>query len=140
MEVGVGKYVAFNAALGIWREALFEENPGVSPLDLDFGVKVYPYRKWLYLGINYGIIEETIEEHFCWGKRISRTFDKTHGFTFSVGIRTGAWRGLYTSVFIGTTDNYEVNHPLWNVPFAHDESFFFPHFGLMLGYELTPRK
>jgi hypothetical protein len=118
-EVRIGSYVSVNAAVGTWPYALGRS--GLDSFDFDVGVKAYPFKQWFYTGLNYGLIDEG----FVDGK-----LSKTHGLTFSTGLRTPSWKGAYASGYVGVTDSYRANHII-----VFDSEDFIPHFGLMLGYE-----
>jgi hypothetical protein len=139
-EIRIGRYVSANAAVGTWPEAMQTNDlRGPSPADFDLGVKVYPFAEWLYAGINYGIIQATIEtvdrssalrEDGLSVEPVQR-LRETRGFTFSLGARTPSWNQLYASAYLGVTSNAEVNRLR-----VFDRSDVVPRVGLMVGVEL----
>lgn len=130
VEVRVARQLAASVALGVWPEALREEALGGDAFDFDVGVKAYPTGRWLFAGINYGIIHAEVSTPRAERFPVLR---KRRGFTFSLGLRTPPLRGLYASGFVGVTSDAEANHLT-----VFDRRTFMPHFGLMVGVELPP--
>lgn len=126
VEVRIGGYLSANLAAGVWPEALRQDRLDGSPFDFDLGAKLYPFRRWLFLGLNYGLIHSALYTSFE-----TQVFEKTRGFTLSLGLRMPAYRRGYLSGYIGVTDDADANHIR-----VFDRRDFMPHLGLMLGYEL----
>lgn len=128
LEVRVGRRLAASAAVGLWPEAL--RTAGTAAFDVDVGLKVYPTGRWVFAGLNYGIIHAEIATPEAARAPVLR---KRHGFTASLGLRTPPARGVYASGFAGVTSDAEANHLT-----VFDRRTFMPHVGLMVGYELSP--
>ncbi|MDR0232671.1 MAG: hypothetical protein LBI82_11215 [Dysgonamonadaceae bacterium] len=135
--VGIGsevkyKMISFNVAIGstLGGGGLLDiaTHSDIGPnlrLDYDFGVKLYS-KVGVFLGLNYGLIgaeEYTTESGLL-------LFEKTHGFSFTLGYRHSIYKNFYGLGFIGLTSNKKEN----TLNIFGDKSFF-PRLGLIVGYE-----
>ena len=137
-NVGLGAelqyhFLSLNLAVGRWADEFPAHTGASSPFDFDVGLKAYA-PIGLYAGLNYGIINE---EMYTTSFSDLLHFEKTHGFTFSLGYRHLIFSHLYGSGFIGITNDYHANY-IDVFPFNEDPVFV-PHFGFMLGWQFTQR-
>lgn len=126
-EVGIGDYVSASAAVGIWIDAATEPNLDGSPFGFDVGLKVYPFRTWGFLGLNYGLVDAS----FSGAEEEPKSLDRINALSFTVGARTPAWHNLYASGYLGLTSSAEANQLR-----VLDDGDFFPRIGLLVGYRL----
>lgn len=122
VELRVGSNAAVSAAVGYLHEDAAEPVQDARR-DFDVGVKLYPMGNWLYLGINYGLVDYWID-----GRESPPALNRTRALSFTAGARSRAWRRLYASGFVGTTSNAEANRAIGDG--------FMPRLGVMAGYQL----
>jgi len=103
--------------------------------DFDIGLKVYPI-KYLFLGLNYGLINYVYQEWGYSSGRFETSYEDIRGFSYTVGLRSGEYKNFHLSAFIGTTSVKEANcaEPFGDDP--GDAKFCAPHVGVLLGYAL----
>ena len=127
--VGMGaeiryKMFSVNAAIGSWT-AKFPSNKGIqSRFDYDFGLKYY-IKYGLFAGVNYGIIDEVMYMEPVQGVW---HFEKTRGYSFTIGYRRNFNKNLFGMVYIGLTSDKNKNR------LAIDNSLT-PRIGLIIGYD-----
>ena len=95
------------------------------PLDFAVGVRAYPFREWLYAELAYGFVGTTHDYDLFARPDVS---EKERGFSYAVGVRTPAWRGVYAGAALGRAFGDEDR---W----LYDESPL-SRFGMTLGIEL----
>lgn len=94
-------------------------------LGFDVGVKYYFY-KGLFGGVNYGLLgRDYSTNHYV--VKIENIYD----FSFIVGYKLPFNKRFYGMAYIGSTLNEDFN---WHF------NLFVPHFGLIIGYNLTSNK
>jgi hypothetical protein len=121
-EVRVGPVLSVSAAAGfLTADREFDAEEG--RVGFDAGVKAYPFRNWLFLGLNYGLVDYWVDT-----RPTPARIEKTHAFSFTAGARSPAWRRLYGSAFFGITSDAEANRFFGS---------FAPRVGVTTGYELT---
>ena len=140
--VGIGsevkyKMISFNVAIGstlgdggLLDIATHSDIGSSLRLDYDFGIKLYS-KLGAFLGLNYGLIgaeEYTTESGLL-------LFEKTHGFSFTLGYRHSIYKNFYGLGFIGLTSNKKEN----TLNIFGDKSFL-PRLGLIIGYEFKTKK
>ncbi len=127
--VGMGteiryKMLSINAAIGSWT-AKFPSHKGIqSRFDYDFGLKYY-IKYGLFAGVNYGIIDEVMYMEPVQGVW---HFEKTHGYSFTIGYRRNINKNIFGMLYTGLTSNKDKNR------LAFDNSLT-PRIGLIIGYE-----
>jgi hypothetical protein len=136
--MGVGgeiqyKFLSFNAAVG---NALGKPLPQYhtgdkSKFDYDFGGKLYT-KFGLFGGVNYGLINAVL--HTKSGQDVLH-FEKTHGFSYTLGYRHTIYKHIYGLTYFGLTSKKEANHMF---PSFFDKRGFMPRIGLIIGYEFNP--
>ena len=129
--VGIGteiryKIVSFNCAIGSWIDELPSHSGAQSRFDYDLGLKLYS-KYGLFLGTNYGIIGEALYTKD--GQDIMH-FEKTHGFSFTIGYRRNIFKNVYGLAYIGLTSNKKENTLA-----VFDDKSFMPRLGILLGYD-----
>lgn len=132
IELRMGRHLATSAAVGIWPEALGERDFAGRAFDFDVGVKVYPMSRWVFTGLNYGIIHAEIRDSPSDGNAMLR---KRRGLTISLGGRTPEFHRFYAAGYVGVTSDGKANHFT-----VFDRRTFMPHMGMMIGYELSTRR
>jgi len=121
VEIRIDTLFSFSAAGGKWRDLY----------GFDAGIKYYPCRKGLFLGLNYGVIEEAMWTEYLYGQPVTHV-EKNYGFSFTAGYRFAIVHGAYLSGFLGITADDEANTVR-----VFERSGFIPRFGVMLGYEFN---
>lgn len=129
--VGIGseikyKFISFNAAVGSWLGEFPEHTGDKSRLDYDFGIKVYPY-KGLFLGVNYGLLGSAL---YSKQNQSLLHFEKTRGFSFTLGYKQSVYKNTFIMAYFGTTTN-----KMENTLNLGDNSGFLPRLGIILGYD-----
>jgi hypothetical protein len=135
--VGVGgeiqyKFASFNVAVGnLLGKSLPQYHTGdKSRFDYDLGLKLYT-KFGLFGGVNYGLIEASSDG---WGERGEKLhFEKTHGFSFTLGYRHTIYKHIYGLTYLGATSNKKAN--TFQIPW--EKKSFFPRIGLIIGYEFN---
>ena len=130
--VGIGteyryKIVSFNCAIGSWIGEFPSHTGAQSRFDYDLGLKLYS-KYGLFLGTNYGIIGEAI--YTKEGQDLMH-FEKTHGFSFTIGYRRNICKNVFGMAYLGLTSNKEENTLT-----VFDDKSFIPRLGIILGYDL----
>ena len=132
-EIGIGselkyKQVSFSGAIGSWIGSFPEHSGDKSRFDYDFGLKLYS-KIGLYIGLNYGVIDEAL---YTKANYINLYFEKTHGFSYTLGYKHSIYKNIYGLGFVGLTSNNKVNYlELFN------KKEFIPRLGLLIGYEFN---
>jgi hypothetical protein len=134
--MGVGgeiqyKFVSFNAAVGnVLGDPLPKYHTGdKSKFDYDLGIKLYT-KFGLFGGVNYGLIGASSDG---WGEQGEKLhFEKTHGFSFTLGYRHTIYKHIYGLTYFGLTSNKEEN-----TLHLFDKKSFIPRIGLIIGYEFN---
>lgn len=131
--VGIGteiryQFISVNAALGTaYTYRAFDGLEIVSGnprLGFDFGVKGYVF-KGLFVGVNYGVL----------GKyRYMETQDRVRirdlcGFSFTAGYKWNFYKGLYGTIYAGTTSSKDANNFLGDLGGKQLRA------GILLGYD-----
>jgi hypothetical protein len=126
------KLLSFNVAVGnVLGKPLPEYHTGnKSKFDYDLGLKLYT-KFGLFGGVNYGLIDA---ELYSKKDQDVLHFEKTHGFSFTLGYRHTIYKHLYGLTYLGLTSNKEVNY-LFPPLFDKRESVL--RIGLILGYEFN---
>jgi hypothetical protein len=57
-------------------------------------------------------------------------FEKTHGFSFTIGYRRNIYKNIFGLTYFGLTSNKKENTYVF-----FDEKSFFPRLGIILGYD-----
>jgi hypothetical protein len=122
VELRVGRRASINGAVGYLLQDTELSVQGARR-DYDVGVKLYPMANWLYLGINYGLVDYWLDD-----RENPAAVNRTHALSFTAGARSRAWRRLYASAFVGTTSDSEANRMIGDG--------FMPRLGIMAGYQL----
>ncbi len=130
-EIGLGgefqyKMLSLNAAVGSWTGEFPEHTGAESQFDYDFGVKVYS-KIGVFAGVNYGIIGESLSSK---DGQTLLDFEKTHGFSFTLGYRHAIYQNIYGLGYLGLTSNERENQL-----YLFGEKNFIPRIGLIIGYE-----
>jgi len=102
-----------------------------SKFDFDIGFKFYPI-KYLYLGLNYGLIGGEYSEYGYSDGSKSVYYKKTRGFSFTIGGRTPEYKKFYISAFLGFTSDKKSNY-MGSEDFLGGPTFI-PRMGILLGY------
>jgi len=130
VEVAITEYLSVSFSIGSIHMSL-EEKIDKSKFDFDTGLKLYPI-KYLYFGINYGMIDYQYSEYVYANGNIEVNFKKDRGFSFTIGGKTPEYNNFYLSAFIGITNNKNANHGLRGL----SDDTFTPRIGMLLGYVL----
>ena len=120
------KMVSLNCAIGSWIDEFPSHTGAQSRFDYDLGLKIYS-KYGLFLGTNYGIIGEAL--YTKEGQDIMH-FEKTHGFSFTLGYRRNIYKNVFGMVYIGLTSNKNENTFT-----LFDDKTFFPRLGVIVGYD-----
>lgn len=133
--VGIGteiryKIVSFNCAIGSWIDEFPSHTGAQSRLDYDLGLKLYS-KYGLFLGTNYGIIGEALYTKD--GQDIMH-FEKTHGFSFTLGYRRNVYKNIFGMAYIGLTSNKKENTLA-----IFDDKSYIPRIGIILGYDFLKK-
>lgn len=120
------KIVSFNAAVGTWTDEFPEHTGAKSRFDYDVGLKLYS-EVGLYAGLNYGIIGAAL--YTKTGQDLLH-YEKTHGFSFTIGYKRNIYKNTFASFYLGLTSNQAENHIS-----VFDNSSFLPRIGILLGYD-----
>lgn len=133
--VGIGteiryKIVSFNCAVGSWIDEFPAHTGAQSRLDYDLGLKLYS-KYGLFLGTNYGIIGEALYTKD--GQDIMH-FEKTHGFSFTIGYRRNIYKNIFGLAYFGLTSNKQENTLA-----IFDDKSFVPRIGIILGYDFKKK-
>lgn len=133
--VGIGseikyKIVSINAAVGTWTDEFPEHTGAKSRFDYDFGLKLYS-DIGLFAGVNYGIIGAALYTRE--GQDLLH-YEKTHGFSFTIGYKWNIYKNTFASFYLGLTSNSAENHIS-----VFDNSSFLPRIGILLGYEFKKK-
>ena len=129
--VGIGteiryKIVSFNCAIGSWIDEFPSHTGAQSRFDYDLGIKLYS-KYGIFLGTNYGIIGEAL---YAKESQDIMYFEKTHGFSFTIGYRRNIHKNVFGMAYIGLTSNKEENTLT-----ISDNKSFIPRLGIILGYD-----
>ena len=135
--VGVGtevkyKMISLNAAVGSWVDEFPEHTGAKSRFDYDFGIKAYS-NIGVFIGVNYGLIGAAL---YTKAGQQELHFEKTRGFSFTLGFRHTIYKNLYGLGYMGLTSNKDENH----ISIFGENKGFLPRVGLILGFELFPNK
>lgn len=133
--VGIGteiryKMISFNCAIGSWIDEFLAHTGDQSRFDYDFGLKLYS-KYGLFLGTNYGIIGEALYTKD--GQDIMH-FEKTHGFSFTLGYRRNIYKNIFGMAYIGLTSNKNENTLA-----IFDDKQFIPRLGIIFGYDFKKK-
>jgi len=138
VEYALNKYFTANVAIGsihldIQNANLRGKVSSSKMFDFDLGLKLYPI-KYLFLGLNYGLINYVYQEWGYSNGQLATDYKDIRGFSYTVGLRSGDYKNLHLSAFIGTTSVKEANcaEPFGDEP--GDAKFCYPHVGMLLGY------
>jgi hypothetical protein len=104
-----------------------------STFDYDFGIKLHS-KIGIFGGVNYGLIDAVLSTKR--GQDVLH-FEKTHGFSFTVGYKHTLYKHIYGLTYLGLTSNKDANRIF---PSFFDERGFLPRIGLIIGYEFNPIK
>ena len=129
--VGLGtefryKMVSVSFAMGSWIKEFPEHTGDKSRFDYDIGLKLYS-KFGLFLGTNYGIIDEAL---YSKEGQDLMYFEKTRGFSFTLGYRQNIYKNAFTMVYVGLTANKNQNTLA-----IFDDNAFIPRLGLIFGYD-----
>ena len=132
--IGIGseiryKMVSFNFAIGSWIDEFPEHTGAKSRFDYDVGLKLYS-KYGLFVGTNYGLIGEAL---YTSGQDIMH-FEKTHGFSFTLGYRHDIYKNIFGLAYIGLTSSKKENYLT-----LFDNRTFFPRVGLIFGYDFKKK-
>lgn len=133
--IGIGseiryKMVSFNCAIGSWIDEFPEHTGAKSRFDYDIGLKLYS-KYGLFVGTNYGLIGEALYTKD--GQDIEH-FEKTHGFSFTLGYRCDIYKNIFGLAYIGLTSNKKENY----LTIFGDKTFL-PRLGLIFGYDFKKK-
>lgn len=129
--VGIGteiryKIVSFNCAIGSWVDEFPSHTGAQSRFDYDLGLKLYP-KYGVFLGTNYGLIGEAL---YTKHGQDEMHFEKTHGFSFTIGYRRNIYKNIFGLTYLGLTSNKKENTYVF-----FDDKSFIPRLGIILGYD-----
>jgi hypothetical protein len=133
--VGIGseiryKIVSFNCAIGSWIDEFPSHTGAQSRFDYDLGLKLYS-KYGLFLGTNYGIIGEAL---YTKDGQDMMHFEKTHGFSFTLGYRRSIFNNIFGMAYIGLTSNKKENTLA-----IFDDKSFIPRLGIIFGYDFKKK-
>ena len=133
--VGIGteiryKIVSFNCAIGSWIDEFPSHTGAQSRFDYDLGLKLHS-KYGLFLGANYGIIGEAL---YTKDEQDLMHFEKTHGFSFTIGYRRNIYKNIFGMAYIGLTSNKKEN----TLAIFENKSFI-PRFGIIFGYDFMKK-
>lgn len=133
--VGIGseiryKMVSFNCAIGTWVDEFPEHTGAKSRFDYDVGLKLYS-KYGLFVGTNYGIIGEAL---YTKNGQDMMHFEKTHGFSFTLGYRHEIYKNIFGLAYIGLTSSKKENYIG-----IFDRNSFFPRLGIIFGYDFKKK-
>ena len=133
--IGIGseiryKMVSFNCAIGSWIDEFPAHTGAKSRFDYDVGLKLYS-KYGLFAGTNYGLIGEALYTKD--GQELMH-FEKTHGFSFTLGYRHDIYKNIFGLVYIGLTSDKKENY----LTIFGDKTFF-PRLGIIFGYDFKKK-
>jgi len=134
--VGIGtevryKFISANCAIGSWVKEFPPHTGAKSRFDYDLGLKLYS-KYGLFLGVNYGLIDEAL---YTKDGQDLLHFEKTRGFSFTLGYRHNIFNNIFGLAYVGLTSDKRAN----TFSLLNNKSFI-PRLGIIFGYDFKKKE